>query len=202
MPRKKWTPLTGSIIPEALTLREKRKWQIALRRYVLEGKKCSFYAPYFSLDSLHFRKWIEAQFCEGLGWENFSTAWQFDFIIPLSHFNFNDDNDLRLCWNFINIRIENLKNKNGIKNLFSAKNYFEDIYSHTKYSICLKLIEKINQIIGNESNISTTVLSFLQQNKSYIQTISSFTSYEYDKINEGVPLIDIIAELEFLKKYG
>ena len=75
MPRKKWTPheeVTGSV----LTFREKRKWQIALRRYVLEKNKSSFYAPYFGLGIETFRKWIEVQFDSETNWENFSESWQ------------------------------------------------------------------------------------------------------------------------------
>src|ERR1700733_6249523 len=105
--RKKWTPKT-EITDSLLKFREKRKWQIALRRYVLEQNKSSYYAPFFGIDSGNFRKWIELQFEKDMNWENFSLIWQFDHIIPVNYFDFTNKNDLRLCWNFINIKAERI----------------------------------------------------------------------------------------------
>ena len=141
-----------------------------------------------------------------MDWGGFSASWQFDYVIPLSYFDFQNENDLRLCWNFINIKVENLldnKNKPTQKNtLAAAKRYFELIYEETKFDTCLKMIEKINQITNKESDLSFAILSVLRKNSSHIQTISSFTSYEFDKLNDGVPLTEILAEIELLKKFG
>jgi hypothetical protein len=204
MQRKKWTPKT-EVTDTLLKFREKRKWQIALRRYVLERNKCSFYAPYLGLDIQHFRAWIETQFDEGLYWNNFSTAWQFDHIVPVAYFNFEREEDLKLCWNFTNIRIEKIqptKNKKNRVDVLAAKSYFETLYHHTQYSICRKMIAKINQIELSEIKNSTKLVSFIRGKKSYVETISTFTSYEFDKLNEGVPMSEIIAEIELLKKFG
>jgi hypothetical protein len=62
--RKKWSART-EITPAVLKFREKRKWQIALRRYVIEKNNCITYAPYFGLDRENLRKWFEMQFEEG-----------------------------------------------------------------------------------------------------------------------------------------
>ena len=35
---------------------EKRKWQLAFRRYVLEGTPSEAYAPYFGIDRVQLRK--------------------------------------------------------------------------------------------------------------------------------------------------
>lgn len=67
MSRKKWEPQTA-ITPALLKTREKRKWQIALRRYVLERNVCVDYAPYFGLDIERMRHWFECQFPPGIGW--------------------------------------------------------------------------------------------------------------------------------------
>jgi hypothetical protein len=204
MQRKKWTPQNE--VNDALTQsRQKRKWQIALRRYVLEGNKCSVYAPYFGLDIYNFRKWIEAQFDRSLNWDNFSASWQFDHIIPLTYFSFEAEEDLRLCWNFINIRVEKIeieeKETNRI-DVLAAKRYFETLYNYTRYPFCQKMVAKINQIELSEIKGSDKLISFMQENKSYLETIFSFTSYEFDKLNERVPLNEILAEIELLKKFG
>ncbi len=79
------------------------------------------------------------QFEPGLSWENFSTEWQFDHIIPTIYFDLQDQNDLLLCWNFTNIRIEKIKmNKYpGYRvDVLGAKAYFQDILNKCGYHLC------------------------------------------------------------------
>ena len=114
MVRKKWTP-KEEVTEGLLKFRAKRRWQIALRRYIIEKNPCFAYAPYFGLDIENFRKWIEIQFDEELNWDNFSKKWQFDHIVPVAYFDFDSESDLRLCWNFMNVSVEKLQlNKPGL----------------------------------------------------------------------------------------
>ncbi len=203
MPRKKWTPqeeITGSV----LTFREKRKWQIALRRYVLEKNKSSFYAPYYGLGIETFRKWIEVQFDSETNWENFSETWQFDHIVPISYFDFDNDEDMKLCWNFINIRIARLDPANQDPHrvdLLSAKAYFEALFDKTQYIICQKMVEKLElirqtQLMGHEK-----LERFIAERKFYLEVLTGLPSYYYDKLNNGTPVGDIKKEIEFLQKF-
>src|ERR1700761_583282 len=133
MARKRWTP-KEEVNDALLLFREKRKWQIALRRYILEQRWGSSYAPYFGLDIVNFRKWIELQFDTETNWGNFSETWQFDHIIPVAYFDFGNDLDLRLCWNFINIRLEkisNNKNRGHRVDVLASRAYFERLYEQT-----------------------------------------------------------------------
>jgi len=93
MNRKKWTPKT-EITEADIRFKEKRKWQIALRRYLLDKQPSSYYAPYFGLDIETFREWIAVQFDMECNWENFSKNWQLELIIPASYFDFNQEEDL------------------------------------------------------------------------------------------------------------
>jgi hypothetical protein len=124
MTRKRWQAKTD-ITPSLIKLREKRKWQIALRRYVLEKNPSSFYAPYFGLDIEKMRNWFECQFENGTSWEDFGKKWQFDHVIPVTYFNFSDDNELKLCWNFINLRVRsasvNQNRGNRVRRAWSQK---------------------------------------------------------------------------------
>jgi len=52
------------------------------------------------LDKKGFRKWIELQFDEDTNWDNFSQKWQFDHIVPVAYFDFNDKADLSLLLEF------------------------------------------------------------------------------------------------------
>ena len=63
MARKAWTPQT-EITDSLIRFREKRKWQLSYRRYVLEKAPSEAYAPYFGLDIETLRQWFEAQFTE------------------------------------------------------------------------------------------------------------------------------------------
>jgi len=68
MARKRWTPQT-EITDSLLRLREKRKWQLAYRRYVVEQKPSETYGVYFGLDIVMLREWFGLQFTDGISWE-------------------------------------------------------------------------------------------------------------------------------------
>ncbi|MEI6947536.1 hypothetical protein V9K67_10110 [Paraflavisolibacter sp. H34] len=203
MNRKRWTPQT-EVTETLLKFREKRKWQIALRRYVLEKNKSSFYAPYFGLDIASFREWIEQQFDEECSWENFSDAWQFDHVVPIAHFDFEDEADLRLCWNFTNIRVA-LVNAEGKRNRITplaAKAYFEDLYRKTGYEVCRRMMEKIEQIEEEQVGGNERLEDFIRRQKSHIDLLVTFTSYDFDRLNTGTDIADITFEKEFIKKFS
>lgn len=202
--RKKWTH-KEEITDSLLKFREKRKWQVALRRYILESSPCQFYAPFFGLPIADFRKWIELQFNKHLNWSNFGTAWQFDHIVPIAHFDFSFEDDLRLCWNFINIRIEDLDLSN-IKRLnndiSTAKPYFLELYNKTGLEICLKMAEKINLLQKSSIQIQPALEQFLVNQKNEIEKFKTLTNEEFNSINQGVSLKDILLEKAIFKNFG
>jgi hypothetical protein len=204
MKRKKWTAKTE--VSEALTLfREKRKWQIALRRYAFDQNRSSFYAPYFGLDIKHFRKWIEIQFEAGMEWDNFSGTWQFDHIVPLVYFNFKDERDLRLCWNFTNIRVERAilgQNQPNQVDIISAKRHFGHLYELTKYLPCQDMVRKIEGIEDSQLSANTLLGSFILENKHLIDVFSTLTSAEFISLNKGNALSEVLAERKLLEKFG
>ena len=204
MERKKWTAQTeGS--ESLLQFREKRKWQIALRRYVLEKNKSSYYAPFFGLDNEKFRNWIEVQFDEETNWENFSKAWQFDHIVPVAYFDFSNEEDMGLCWNFTNIRVEKTlpnKEEDNRIDVLASKAYFETLFQKTGYPVCKKIVEKITRIETAQLASNEKLENFIHRNREYLDTVAEFTSYEYDKLNTGTPLESILYEISFLKKFG
>lgn len=202
MARKRWTP-KEEVNDALLLFREKRKWQIALRRYVIEGRWGSSYAPYFGLDCANFRKWIELQFDEETNWENFSAAWQFDHIVPVAYFDFSDELDLQLCWNFINIRLEKTthsKNRGNRIDVLVARAYFERLYSETGFHLCKQMLEKITRIEVAEITSSVKLEAFIKDNREYLELLRSFTAYEFARLNEGIGIDKIVEEREFLKK--
>lgn len=202
MPRKK--EINADASPELLRFREKRKWQIALRRYVLERNLCVDYAPYFGLDINNMRQWFEYQFKPGTGWGDFAKSWQFDHIIPVTYFDFSIKDELKMCWNFTNIRVEEFqlnKNRGNRPDILAAKDYFKELYEKTNYPMCLKLLKKIDTIELSEIISTEGQQNFISEHKAYLDMIENYTSFEFELLNTGRSIEEVKKEIEFLKKY-
>ena len=203
MSRKKWVAKTN-ITPALLKFREKRKWQIALRRYVLEKSLCVDYAPLFGLDIENMRQWFEYQFKSGVSWEDFAKKWQFDHIIPVTFFDFSNREELKLCWNFTNIRVEHFqrnKDRGNRLDLLAAKGYFKELYENTNYLPCLKLLQKIDQIELSEFVSTQTQQAFIKEHWEYLHMIENYTEFEFGLLNSGRSIEEVKKEIAFFKKF-
>lgn len=201
--RKRWTP-QEDITPELLKFREKRKWAINLRRYVIEEARCPSYAPFFGLDINSFREWIELQFDGGNNWETFGTSWQFDHIVPVDYFDFNSEDDMRLCWNFTNIRVKKLEatDEQGTRiDAIAAKSYFNQLFLTTGLAICKNMVEKIEKIEAAQIVSNKKVEEFIISRKPDLEIARDFTTAEFEKLNQGLTVKEIEKEREFLKKF-
>jgi hypothetical protein len=205
MARKKWTPQTD-VTDAVLRFREKKKWQLGYRRYVLERMPSEAYAQYFGLGVDMLREWFELQFTEGISWDNFGKAWQFYHIIPTNYFDFSSEEDLVLCWSFINIGIEKLEEgeeKNSTKiDALTAKAYFQQLHTATGYSLCLRMIEKIQSLESGAAMDNTRIENFLVQNGKDLESIRTLEKEEFLQLNQGSSLQDLLLEREILKKFG
>jgi hypothetical protein len=199
MTRKRWTRQESST-PKASRSKDKRKWQITLRRYVLEQMPCPAYAPYFGLDIKCFREWIELQFKNGMDWSNFGEAWQFEHYVPIAAFNPDNDNELKLCWNFLNIKLSALNAQSDKLTLQTAKKYFESIYSETGIDIASAMLEKIKSIEDAITPEVSVLTSFLKDKRGHINQLRHFGKYEFELFNNGASMAEIRKESEFLKK--
>ncbi len=192
--------------PESLLKkREKRKWQIALRRYVIEKAQSSAYARYFGLDIKFFREWIAIQFKEDLSWENFAKNWQFDHIVPVAYFDFANEEDLLLCWNFINIRVEKIEHNKARGDRIDAmgvRTYFEDLYNRTKYPFCLRMLDKIATIEVANIESNKELEAFIIKNQAYFDQISQFHQADFQRLNQGASISNVLAEKEIVRKFG
>lgn len=203
MARKRWTK-NHEETPTLLKFREKRKWQINLRRYVLRKSPCPAYAPYFGLDIKNMRQWFEYQFHSTVGWADFGVKWQFDHIIPVTYFDFADDNELRLCWNFTNIRVEKFqlnKDRGNRLDVLAAKNYFRELYDNTNYLPCLKLLHKIDQLELSEFVSTESQQAFIKDHREYLNMIEGYTDFEFELLNSGRSIEEVKKEIDFLKKH-
>lgn len=192
--------------PESLLKkREKRKWQIALRRYVVQKAQSGAYARYFGLDIEIFREWIAIQFKDGLSWDNFAEKWQFDHIVPVAYFDFNNEEDLLLCWNFINIRVEKIEHNKARGNridVMGVRTYFEDLYDRTKYPFCLRMLQKIKVIEVNNIESNKELEAFIINNQLYFKQIALFDQADFQRLNQGASISTVLTEKEIVKKFG
>ena len=87
----------------------KKRYSISLRRFVKgEGMKLDNYnrneiLRFIVLSRTDFREYIQHQFIEGMTWENYCLEWEIDHIVPISSFNMSDEEDLNLCWHYLNL---------------------------------------------------------------------------------------------------
>ena len=204
MVRKKWTA-KEEVTEADIRFREKRKWQQALRRYVLEKNVSEGYAIYFGLDIDSFRQWIQIQFTQDLNWDNFASAWQFDHIVPIAYFDFNNEEDLLLCWNFINIRVEKIepnKERGNRIDVIGVRAYFEDLYDRTKYPFCLRMLQKIKLIEVNNIESNKELEAFIINNQFYFEQIALFDQADFQRLNQGASISTVLAEKEIVRKFG
>lgn len=163
------TPHSAETADSLERKREKRRWQMALRRYVIEKNPSSAYARYFGLDIEFFREWIAIQFKEDLSWSNFALKWQFEHVVPVAYFDFSKEEDLLLCWNFMNIRVEKIETDkvrgNGV-DVMAVRTYFEDLYRKTNYPFCTRMLEKIRTIEMANIESNTELEQFIVKSRA------------------------------------
>ncbi len=72
-----------------------------------------------------FRAWIESQFSSLMSWENMGQFWTFDHVRPCASYDFWDEMQRHMCFNWSNVRpceaIENIKKGDKIDNDLIAK---------------------------------------------------------------------------------
>jgi hypothetical protein len=203
MARKKYTQNT-EITRALLKFREKRKWQIALRRYVIEKNPCPTYARYFGLDIKNMRQWFEYQFKDVANWSSFGKQWQFDHIIPVTYFDFSNENELKICWNFTNLRVEYFqknKDRGNRLDVLSAKTFFKELYEKTNYLPCLKLLKKIDEIELSEFVSTENQHQFIKDHWEYLNMIENYSNFEFELLNSGRSIDEVKKEFELFKKY-
>jgi hypothetical protein len=201
MARKQWTPQTD--LTEAdLLAKEKKKWQLGFRRFVLEGSPSAEYAPYFGLDSKSIRIWLERQFDATMTWENFGKVWQFEHVLPLAYLDLTNEADLKLGWHCINIRPERIDLPRERPSLAQIKQYFETLYQTSGLSVCADILERIERIPDQPILISEGQEQFLQANRKQIEAVRHFDQADFLRLHEGSSIDDLLLEKEILRKFG
>ena len=87
---------------------EGHKLLISLRKQLnklIRRKKTSSTLIYLGCTPKELKEHIEAQFKEGMSWENYGrNGWHIDHIRPCASFNLNIEEDIYKCFNFKNLQ--------------------------------------------------------------------------------------------------
>ena len=122
-------------------------------------------------------------------------------MIPVSFFDTSKEDELKLCWNSLNIRVASLEGNGTSTDLTFAKAYFERLYACTGFSEATKFIAKIESITNNNSlELTEKQLAFIESNMKDLMAIPGFTKEEYAQYLETESAQAILTEREILKK--
>jgi transposase-like protein len=73
--------------------------------HILNGNiRSSATAEIIGTDHETFLEWISYQFTPDMHFGNYGTVWNFDHLLPLSHFNLLDENELKKAMNWRNLQ--------------------------------------------------------------------------------------------------
>jgi hypothetical protein len=110
-----------------------------------------------------------------------------------------------LGWNFINIRVEKIEHNKARGNridVMGVRTYFEDLYNTTKYPFCLRMLEKIRTIEVSNIETNSELEGFIIKNQSYFEQIALFDQADFQRLNEGVSISNVLVEKEIVRKFG
>ena len=82
---------------------DKKKYQIAMRRLYATNSPSKEIVNLIGIDKNGFINHINKHLLDDMTIDNFGKVWSLDHIVPVDLFDFNNLNDLKLCYNFINI---------------------------------------------------------------------------------------------------
>ena len=137
---------------------DKKKYQIAMRRLYATNTPSKQIIELLGIDKIGFIQHIDKYLLEGMTKENFGKVWSLDHIVPVDLFDFDNLNDLKLCYNFINImpmfindnRLKGASVHFSLEKLKLLRIAFSEKESgvNTSYTkVCEDLIDKCNDEI-------------------------------------------------------
>ena len=89
-----------------------KKYQISLRRLYTTSPSKEI-LTLVGTNKTHFINHINKYLIEGLDYSNFGTEWSLDHIVPVNAFDLSNEEQLLLCYNYINIMpMYNIDNRN------------------------------------------------------------------------------------------
>lgn len=135
---------------------KKKRLQIGLRRLYSTDSPSKEVLKYLSLDKESFREYINSKLLEGMTLENFGSVWGIDHIVPVELFDLNNEEDLKVCYNFINLIP-----------MFNDDNRFKGGSIHFSSILLQKKLEKEKEKENHNKNILIKLLAKCEQEIVY-----------------------------------
>ena len=92
-------------------------------------------------------------------------------------------------------------NRGNRIDVLGAKAYFEALYNRTKYTICKKMVLRIEQIELSEIKSTEKLESFIIDKKEWIENVGTLSAYEYSQLNDGIPMDRILEQRDFSNRF-
>ena len=87
-----------------------------------------------NLDNDILIKWIEFRFDNNMNWDNYGDLWQIDHILPITKFDFNNKNDISICFHWTNLQpLYKCENKSKTNKL-ELHYYYNNIVNVHRFS--------------------------------------------------------------------
>lgn len=105
-------------------------------------KKNSSTMNYIGCNIQFLRDWFSYNFTPEMNWDNYGNYWSIDHVIPVSHFNLENEDEKYKCWNWSNLvplevsknsSKKNTLNDEQIKNIKEKLIKFKEEGSTTKW---------------------------------------------------------------------
>jgi hypothetical protein len=144
---------------------------------MLHNRKTS-YSNYIGCDLEWLKKWLEYRFDDNMNWENFGSYWQIDHILPIHGFNLQNDNEVRICFNWTNLQpLSALENRQKSDTLHPHY-YFNNIINVNRFN------SKYKQFLGYQTLIES--LRWLRIKLRYGKN-STYDSVKTEEIGNPQP---------------
>ena len=142
------------------------------------------------------RKWFEYQFIDGMNWDNHGDVWHIDHVLPLSYFNFENEESFYIACNWRNLKpldkYENLSKSAKVdielynNQLIKAKKFKKEFNNATP-SNCGKLLKSSTTTSFEKSYEGTQVMTDLYgKNVEELDNPQPSSYVRYDKNMEKV----------------
>lgn len=92
------------------------------------------YSKFLSCDIIFLNKWLEYRFTPEMNWNNFGSYWHIDHILPISRFNFNNINEIQICFHWTNLQPLPKKDNIAKLNKIQLHHYFNNMISVFRFN--------------------------------------------------------------------
>lgn len=104
---------------------------------ILNGISTS-YENILGCDLEFIRLWLEIRFDDNMTWDNLGYCWEIDHILPISKFNFDNENDKNICFHWTNLQPLTKEENRNKRAQIQLHHYFNNIINVNRFNSVYK----------------------------------------------------------------